>query len=83
MANPALFTIPADASFVTVELARANGGSIKQRVTVLGAMDLTRVITAAIRGCNRKRVKVGNVLRITHKEAVLFDAVADLKERMR
>lgn len=88
MPSPALFTIPREAQFVTVELARAvpahNGEkTIKQRVVVGGGESLQHVITAAVRGCNRKRVKVGNVIRVTHKDVLLFDYMADTKEAFR
>lgn len=81
------FLIPREAEFLTVEFAKAGDEGVhKQRVTVCWAMrqsGVTKVIEAAVNGCKRNGVAVANVLRVTHKQAVLFDAVADLGRRLR
>jgi hypothetical protein len=81
-----ILPIPNDAQFVTVEFARREGGTHKQRVTLRTgtfANKISDVIAAAIKGCKRRKVAVANVQRITHGKAVLFDYVTDTAARLR
>jgi hypothetical protein len=74
--------IPLTALFVTVHFAKRDGSVHKQRVTVLpGMRDHGQVIAAAVKGCKRRRIDIGNALRITHGESVLYDYVVDTRAR--
>jgi len=70
--------MPASAQFLTVEFA-LNGGelgaTVRQRI-VANKDRIVDIVTTALRGLKRRKVaNVGNMLRITHKELVLYEAV--------
>lgn len=84
-----MLCIPDAAEYLTVEFATRDGGTHKQRVTVLhrmrdpGPHGLRHVIEAAVKGCKRKGIAAANCLRVTHKAAVLFNYITDTTERLR
>lgn len=68
--------MPEGAQFLTVEFALTGvepGATVRQRI-VANKYRVVDIITAALRGLKRRKISnVGNMLRITHKGALLFE----------
>lgn len=72
--------IPHGAEYLTVTFACPGGGEHNQRIdaTAVRGGCLGKVIAHAVRSAKRRKVRVANCLRISHRDAVLYEAAGFL-----